>query len=140
MNRKVELKSVRVVPGRETEIHKGWVRLSEDSRGDIPSERYVRLAHGRDKIHCQLRGQLGDTPERDCVEMSEYYRGKLHLTVGRRFDIEIEEVGLWGRIIAYCHHPDDTVRAALILGITAVILGIIAVILGGVGLILGLMA
>jgi len=134
MNRKVELKALGVVLARDTEIHKGWVRLSEDSRGGIPSGRYVRLAHGGRKIHCQLRGQLEGTPEKDCVEMSEYYRDKLSLAPGEVFGIEIEEVGQCGRLRALFNHPDDTVQVAMYLGAIGVGLGAIGLVLGLIGL------
>jgi hypothetical protein len=131
VKRSVNLKSVRVIYGRESEIHRGWVRLSEDLRDCVRNRAYVRLVYGGCKVHCQI---MGNPKEEDCLEMSEYYRDKLGLAPGEVFGIEIEEVGPCGRIRAWCAHPDDTVRVALTLGLVGVSLGLIGLALGLISL------
>jgi len=66
--------------------------------------------------------------------MSEYYREKLDVGVGDAIDGEVEELGLRGRIRAWCDHPDDIVRAALILGLISMLLGGSGLMLGIIGL------
>ena len=131
MRRSAKLESVRVIRGRESEIHKGWIRLSDKLRDLVRHRAYVRLVVGGRKVYCQIKGE---PREPGCLEMSEYYREKLDVGVGDAIDGEVEELGLRGRIRAWCDHPDDIVRAALILGLISMLLGGFGLILGIIGL------
>jgi len=110
------------------DVHKGWIRVSEDLRGDIPNGAYVQVIANNNKVCCQVRG----TPnEIGCVRIAEWYRNVLGWTEppSSEIELEIKEVGLLGRINAWSLHPDDIVRVAIALGIISVGLGLLGVIL-----------
>lgn len=107
------------------DIRKGWIRVSEKTRGYIPSASYVRIkANGR-TIYCQIRGT---NKGEGLIEINEWYRSLLGWdNTPESADFEFKQVGLSGRLHALSMHPDDIVRIGTGLGLLSVGLGLLSV-------------
>lgn len=121
--RVIKLKS-KVHEADPGDMYKGWIRVSEDLREDIPNRVYVRVIANNRKVYCQIRGTPGKA---GLVEINEWYRNALGWTdPPNEAELTIEEVGLLGRISAWSSHPDDIVRVAIGLGMISVGLGLLS--------------
>lgn len=96
------------------DLHKGWIRVSENLRGEIPNATYVQVSANDKKVFCQVRGTQG---RENRVEINEWYRNWLGWwgdePPAEAQELEIQEVGFIGRIEALSSHPDDIVRVGL---------------------------
>ena len=121
---------VRIYKAGPDDVYKGWIRVSDelDLRKGIPNGAYVKVSANNRKVYCQIRG----TPEEaGRVEMNEWYRNALGWTdpPNELVELTVKKVGLFGRIAAFAHHPDDIVRVGIGLGMISVGLGILSIIL-----------
>lgn len=109
------------------DVHKGWIRISDDLRNDIPNGAYVKIITDNRKVYCQIRG----TPKRVArVEINEWYRNALGWSEPpNEAELTIKEVGFFGRIHAWSSHPNDITRFGIALGIISVGLGLLGTIL-----------
>ena len=103
----IKLKS-RISLANKDDEHKGWIRVSENLRKDIPSGAYVKIKAYKRKVYCQIKG----TPKKEGrIEINEWYRNALGWTdPPKEIELTIKEVGLLGRLHAFSSHPDDIVR------------------------------
>lgn len=123
----VKIKS-RIFEAKPDDKYKGWIRVSNDLRKDIPNRAYVKVIANNRRVYCQIRGTQRKAER---VEMNEWYRNALGWTDPPKEEVEltIKEVGFFGRIGALAHHPDDIVRVGAALGMISVGLGLLSVIL-----------
>ncbi len=110
------------------DVHKNWIRVSEDLRDGIPNGAYAKVIANKKKIYCQSRGTPGKAGQ---IEINEWYRNALGWTdpPTGKVEMTIKEVGLLGRIKAWSSHPEDIVRIGIGLGMISVGLGALSVVL-----------
>lgn len=128
--------TVRVRPAHKAEIHKGWVRISEEERCGIANGRYIKLSHGEKSVFTQVRGTPNN--EIDVARISEWYRKFLGLeeSLSEKVGLKLRDqrqVYYWLR--ALMSHPDDASRLSIGLAFISIVLGF-----SGVGLAIGLSA
>lgn len=112
------------------EMHKGWVRISENERCGITNGSYVRLSYGEKSVFTQVRGTRPG--ENGIVKMSEWYRDFLGLKYdpSRKVDLETTQSTVWkvfDRLRALLSHPDDVFRLSIGLAFISLALGLFGV-------------
>ena len=123
-------KDVRVLLADKEEIHKGWVRISENKRRGIASGSYVKLSRGRRSVFTQVRGTPGET---SIIKMSEWYRNSLGWDDPPQglVDLELNQKALFcellRKLFALISHPDDSVRTSIGLAFISLTLGFLGV-------------
>ena len=117
-----------VSPAEPDDVHKGWIRVSDDLRNGVPNGAYIKVIANNRKVYCQVRGTPGKARR---VEINEWYRNIFGWTDPPNEVIEftIKEVCSFGRIRAWSLHPDDIVRVGIGLGIISVGLGSLSMIM-----------
>lgn len=102
--------------------HKGWIRISEELRGGIENESYIKVCGNGRTIFTQVRGTPRDT--KIIIRMNEYYRNKLGWSKPPgTVRISIKKVRILGKMTAISSHPDSIVRIGFGLGCISVGLG-----------------
>lgn len=127
MSRKqIDFKS-KISNSKESDIHKPWIRVSEDLRDGIRSGSYVQIeANGR-RAYCQIRGTQG---EKGRVEINEWYRNILGWPeLPGEVVLKIKEADILGKIRAWKSHPDDIVRIGIGLGAIGIGLGLLSIVI-----------
>jgi hypothetical protein len=118
---------VHILPAKEDDMHMGWVRLSDDLRGEIANGSYVQIEANKKVINCQIRGTPGKLGR---LEINEWYRNKLGWeTPPNEAEIVVTKTGIAGRFKALMQHPDDIVRIGIGLGVLGLGLGLLAIII-----------
>ena len=126
-NKPIPFKS-KIFSADKDEMHDGWIRISEDLRGNINSGVYVQVKANNQTIYCQVRG----TPkEFGIVRMNEWYRTLLGWPGDNppteEIEFTIQETGLRGKMKALTTHPSDITRVSFGLGLISISLGLLSV-------------
>ena len=127
MSKSIAKVKSQVFAANPSDVHKSWIRVSENLRGAIPSGAYVRVTANNRTVYCQILGTPGKTGR---IEINEWYRNSLGWTDPPiEAELTIKEVGLLGRLRAWSWHPEDIVRVGVGLGLTSVGLGALGILL-----------
>lgn len=104
--------------------YKGWIRISEQLRGGIKNESYIKVRGNDKELFCQVRGTPGEV---EIITMNEHYRNRLGWDIppSDKVSITIERANFWGKVTAISSHPDSIVRVGFGLGCIGVGLGFI---------------
>jgi hypothetical protein len=110
---------------KENDVHKPWIRVSDDLRGGIHNGTYVQINANGKRAYCQIRGIQGA----ECrVEINEWYRNILGWSVlPDEVELTIKEANIIGKIRAWKSHPDDIVRIGIGLGAIGIALGLLSI-------------
>ena len=118
------LKYAKAVDERE-----GWIRISEDIRGNIPNASYVKVSNRNKTVCCQVRGTPKET---SIIRINEYYRELLGFSSPQAsITITVQRVRFWKKADAISSHPNSIVRISFGFGLVGMGFGFIAISIRG---------
>lgn len=114
---------------KSVDEREGWVRISEDVRGNIPNASYIKVSNGNRIVYCQVRGTPRET---GVIRINEYYRELLGFSSPQAsITITVQRVRFWRRIDAISSHPNSIVRMSFGFGLVGMGFGLLGISLPG---------